>query len=55
MNKPMKFSFTLPSWLNWLVPQRLKDDHDRRGAITGKASTSFLGGFITVISCDDDR
>lgn len=50
----MKFSFTLPRWLHWLVPARLRDDHARRSAFNGKASTSMWGGSVTITSERDD-
>lgn len=46
----LKFSFTLPSWLHWLIPARLMQDHDRRMNFNGKASTSFFKGAVTLTS-----
>jgi hypothetical protein len=42
----IKFSFVLPTWLHWLVPNR--EDDERRAAVTGAASRSYLFGMITI-------
>ena len=42
----IKFSFVLPSWLHWLVPNRVEDG--RRAEVTGTASRSYLFGIITI-------
>jgi hypothetical protein len=48
----MKFSFTLPEWLNWILSKKVRDDHVNRIGLTGSASTSFLGGVLVVTSQD---
>ena len=42
----IKFSFVLPSWLRWLVPNRVEDE--RRAKVTGTANRSYLFGIITI-------
>jgi len=46
----IRFSFKLPQWLQWLIPASIRADQDRRIGVTGKASTSFWGGILTVHS-----
>ncbi len=52
----LRFSFTLPSFLQWLLPASLRSDLERRSALTGKASRSFLKGIVEVKSeVQDER
>ncbi len=44
----IKFSFKLPGWLHWLIPAAVRDEQDRRSQLTGKASSSFWRGAVTV-------
>lgn len=50
----IKFSFTLPSWLHWILPARIIADHQRRTNLTGTASTTALYGTMRIVSTERD-
>lgn len=46
------FSFRVPSWMLWLVPNRR--DHQRRATLTGRSSRSYFFNLITIEARERD-